>query len=121
MPDTPSPRPALDGGTGLPAGPDVARGPRDAGYPGVVPANAALDLRPAGASGTDPVGAQSLWIAQRLRIVVHPPAIRARMAAWERMPFWKHFSSNFSFGEWIRSSSSPKPTRIESKPRICWM
>src|SRR6202008_3948429 len=45
-------------------------------------------------------------------------ASAARMRAQERMPFWKLLRSYFSFGEWMLSSSSPKPTRSESRPSV---
>ena len=47
--------------------------------------------------------------------------MRARIAAWLRMPFLRHLSSNFSFGLWMRSSESPKPTRMESRPSFSCM
>jgi hypothetical protein len=55
-------------------------------------------------------------------LVRHPPAaairtIWARIAAWLKMPLRRHFSSNFSFGLWIRSSLRPNPTSTESSPR----
>ena len=43
---------------------------------------------------------------------------RARMRAHERMPLWKLFRSYFSFGEWMLSSSRPKPTITVSRPRV---
>jgi Fe-Mn family superoxide dismutase len=42
-----------------------------------------------------------------------------RMRAQLRAPLRKDSRSYFSFGEWMRSSSSPKPTRSESMPRSC--
>lgn len=42
------------------------------------------------------------------------------MRIHERMPLWNDCSSYFSFGEWMRSSVSPKPTSRESMPSIFW-
>src|SRR5690606_23264754 len=44
----------------------------------------------------------------------------ARMRAQLLCPLWKEDSSYFSFGEWMRSSSSAKPTRSDSMPSSFW-
>src|SRR6478609_10808065 len=41
-----------------------------------------------------------------------------RIRAQERMPLWKLLRSYFSFGEWMLSSSRPKPTSRESSPSV---
>ena len=40
----------------------------------------------------------------------------SRMRTQERIPLWKLRRSYFSFGLWMRSSSSAKPARITSMP-----
>src|SRR5690606_6035801 len=40
----------------------------------------------------------------------------ARMRAHDRCPLWKEVRSYFSLGEWMRSSSRPKPTSSVSMP-----
>src|ERR1043166_561321 len=45
-------------------------------------------------------------------------ASSARIRAQERMPLWKLLRSYFSFGEWMLSSSRPKPTSSESRPSV---
>src|ERR1017187_7805862 len=45
-------------------------------------------------------------------------ASASRIRAHERMPLWKLFRSYFSFGEWMLSSSRPKPTSTVSRPRV---
>src|SRR5436190_8887016 len=42
----------------------------------------------------------------------------AKMRAQERMPLWKLLRSYFSFGEWMLSSSRPKPTSRLSRPSV---
>jgi hypothetical protein len=49
---------------------------------------------------------------------VNQPASRSRMRAQLRMPLWKLSRSYFSLGEWIWSSSLPKPISIASVSRI---
>ncbi len=43
-----------------------------------------------------------------------------RMRTHERMPFSKERNSYFSFGEWMRSSDSAKPTSRDYMPSIFW-
>src|SRR5712664_969868 len=45
-------------------------------------------------------------------------ASAARIRAHERMPLWKLCRSYFSFGEWMLSSSRPKPTSTVSRPSV---
>ena len=40
----------------------------------------------------------------------------AKMRAQERAPLWNDVRSYFSLGEWMRSSSSPKPISSVSMP-----
>ena len=44
------------------------------------------------------------------------PRSAARMRAQLRMPLWNEVRSYFSFGEWMRSSSRPKPISSVSMP-----
>ena len=45
-----------------------------------------------------------------------PPVSAASTRTQLRVPLWKQARSYFSFGEWIASSSSPKPIKSESMP-----
>src|SRR5262249_55487751 len=57
------------------------------------------------------------WRGCKSHVGAHS-ASAARMRAQLRMPWWNEARSYFSFGEWMRSSSRPKPISNVSMPSL---